>query len=194
MENHWIEQLEHWREFFLLSGTGGVTLTGVLFIVISLGPKIIAREMDTGVRAFFTPQVVLFATVLVISNALMAPAIPQELIGWLLCIGAVASIVYLWSTHGHRRWRENGLPVRDWIWYIALPYLAYVLVLIEGAGILRDDMRALPAAGATMVLMLVIGIRNAWDLAVWMPQQELNSAALPNASTADDVSNRRDGA
>jgi hypothetical protein len=25
-----------------------------------------------------------------------------------------------------------------------------------------------------MIFMLVIGIRNAWDLAVWMPMQEKN--------------------
>jgi hypothetical protein len=174
MASSWTHQLEEWHEFFLLCGTAGVTLTGVLFIVISLGPTIIATQQATGVRAFISPNVVFFAQVLVVSNALLAPAIPQGLIGWLLCIGAVLSMFYLWSVRGPQRWRENGLPRIDWVWYIALPYLAYALTLAAGVGVLRDDERAMPAIAAIMVFMLVIGIRNAWDLAVWMPQQERN--------------------
>jgi hypothetical protein len=172
METTWAHQLEQWHEFFILCGTAGVTLTGALFIVISLGPSIIAAESSTGVRAFISPNTVYFTTVLVVSNALLAPAIAQELIGWLLCIGAALSLAYLWSVRGPQRWRENKLSVSDWFWYIGLPYLAYALVLVEGIGILRNDPRAMPAVAATMVFMLVIGIRNAWDLAVWLPLQE----------------------
>jgi hypothetical protein len=172
MESSWPDQLEHWHEFFLLCGTAAVTLTGALFVVISLGPSIIASENKTGVRAFISPNAVYFTTVLVVSHALLASSIPRELTGWLLCVGALLSLLYLWSTRAPRRWRENKLSVMDWIWYIALPYLAYALTLMEGVGILRDDARAMPALAATMVFLLVIGIRNAWDLAVWMPMQE----------------------
>lgn len=173
MEASWPHQLEQWHEFFLLSGTAAVTLTGALFVVISLGPSIIAAENKTGVRAFISPNAVYFTTVLVISHALLTSTIPREAMGWMLCAGALLSIVYLWSTRAPRRWRENNLPVLDWIWYIALPYLAYALTLVAGIGIVRDDARALPFLAATMVFLLVIGIRNAWDLAVWMPLQEV---------------------
>jgi hypothetical protein len=174
MDATWTHQLEEWHEFFLLCGTAGVTLTGVLFIVISLGPSIIASENTTGVRAFISPNAVYFTTVLVVSNVLMAPDISQELVGWLLCIGAALSIFYLWSVKGPQRWRENGLSVLDWIWYIGLPYLAYALALVAGIGVLRNDPHAILLVAGIMIFMLVIGIRNAWDLAVWIPLQERN--------------------
>lgn len=174
MNASWTQQLEQWHEFFILSGTAGVTLTGVLFIVISLGPSIIADENATGVRAFISPNVVYFTTVFVISNTLLAPELPRSLIGWLLCVGAVLSMFYLWSVRGPQRWRENGLPRIDLVWYVVLPYLAYALILVAGIGLLRDDSRALATIAAAMVFMLVIGIRNAWDLAVWIPLQERN--------------------
>lgn len=174
MDVSWTHHLEEWREFFLLSGTAGVTLTGVLFIVISLGPSIIASENTTGVRAFISPNAVYFTTVLVVSNVLMAPHIPQELVGWLLCIGGALSIFYLWSVKGPQRWRENGLSVLDWIWYIGLPYVAYALALLAGIGVLRDDEHALLLIAGDLIFLLVIGIRNAWDLAVWIPLQERN--------------------
>jgi hypothetical protein len=171
METSWTHQLEQWHEFYLLCGTAGVTLTGVLFIVISLGLSIIAEQNTTGVKAFITPNIVYFASVLVVSNTLLAP-VPREFVGWLMCAGAPLSMLYLWSVKGPQRWRENGLSVLDWIWYIALPYLAYALALLTGIGVLRDDPRALPALAADLVFLMLIGIRNAWDLAVWMPQQE----------------------
>jgi hypothetical protein len=174
MEASWAHQLEQWHEFFLLSGTAGVTLTGVLFIVISLGPSIIATENTTGVRAFISPNAVYFTTVLVVSNVLMAPDISQSLVGWLLIVGAALSLLYLWSVKGPQRWRENGLSVLDWIWYIGLPYLAYAIVLVAGVEVLRGGDEAMLLIAGTMIFMLVIGIRNAWDLAVWMPMQERN--------------------
>ena len=179
MNTSWNHQLEQWHEFFLLCGTAGVTLTGVLFIVISLGPSIIASENATGVKAFISPNVVFFTTVFVVSNALLAPELPESLVGWLLCVGAVLSMLYLWSVRGPQRWRENGLPAVDLVWYVALPYLAYASTLVAGVGFLRADERALPLVAATVVFMLVIAIRNAWDLAVWIPLQERNPDRKP---------------
>jgi hypothetical protein len=179
MESSWHHQLEQWREFFLLSGTAGVTLTGVLFIVISLGPSIIVEQNSTGVKAFISPNAVYFTTVLIVSNTLMAPDISQEFVGWLLCIGGALSLVYLLSVKGPQRWRENGLSVLDWIWYIALPYAAYGITFLAGIAILRDEPRALSVIAADMLFLLVIGIRNAWDLAVWIPLQERNPDRKP---------------
>jgi hypothetical protein len=32
MHESWVQQLESWREFYLLTGTAGVTLTGLLLL------------------------------------------------------------------------------------------------------------------------------------------------------------------
>ena len=42
MHDTWTHELETWHEFFLLIGTAGVTLTGLLFVVVSLGPRVVA--------------------------------------------------------------------------------------------------------------------------------------------------------
>lgn len=193
MDTAWTEQLEQWHEFLVLAGTAAVTLTGALFVVISLGPSIIAAENKTGVRAFITPNVVYFTTVLVLSHALLSSTIPRAVMGWSVAVGAALCIVYLWSTRAPRRWRENRLSRMDWIWYIALPYLAYALTLAAGVAIVRGDALALTGLAATMVFMLVIGIRNAWDLAVWMPVQERQPAA-PSSSSSPDVGTASDDA
>jgi hypothetical protein len=193
METSWPHQLEQWHDFFLLCGTAAVTLTGALFIVISLGPSIIAAQNNTGVKAFISPNAVYFTSVLIVAQVLLAPSVARTTTGWLLCTGAPLSMLYLWSTHALRHWRANGLSTLDGIWYIAFPYLAYASALIAGIMVLRDDALAMPVVAAVLLFLLVVGIRNAWDLAVWMPQQERNpdprivpgaaSTAAPSDST-----------
>jgi hypothetical protein len=174
METSWPHLLEEWHEFYLLCGTAAVTLTGALFIVISLGPSIIAAQNNSGVKAFITPNIVYFTSVFIVSQVLLAPSVGRATTGWLLSGGAVLCLLYLWSTRAPSQWRANGLSTLDWIWYIALPNLAYASALVAGIGILRDDPHAMPAVAVTLLFLLIVGVRNAWDLAIWMPQQERN--------------------
>jgi hypothetical protein len=184
LDTSWFHQLAEWREFFLLCGTAGGILTGILFVVISLAPSFIAADRATSVRACVSPNVVHFTAVLVASNALMAHTLPQALTGWLISIGAAAVLLYLWSVRGRQPWHVNGISAPDMLWYIALPYAAYALALLAGIGILRGDLRGVPVAAAVMILLLLIGIRNAWDLAVWLPVQEKAAATrAPDDST-----------
>jgi CBS domain containing-hemolysin-like protein len=66
MPDPWLQQLEAWRNFYMLLGTAAATLTGLMFVVVSLGPQQIGARTATGVRAFVTPTVVYFTTVLVV--------------------------------------------------------------------------------------------------------------------------------
>lgn len=58
MQEGWVRELEAWHDFYLLIGTAGLTLTGLLFVVASLGHRIIAARATTGVRAFVSPNAV----------------------------------------------------------------------------------------------------------------------------------------
>jgi hypothetical protein len=160
------------HEFFILAGTAGVTLTGLLFVVVSLGPRIVADNQATGVRSFVSPNTVYFATALVVSTVFLVPGLPAMLIGAFLCTGALGSLAYLASLKAHQGWRKSNLPVLDWIWFIGLPFVAYALLLVAGIGFLLQASLAMHGVAAALILLLVIGIRNAWDLVIWMMQKE----------------------
>ena len=172
MHEAWAHQLEIWHEFYLLIGTAGVTLTGLLFVVVSLGPRVIADRQATGVRAFVSPNAVYFTTALVVSAVLMIPDLPAMAIGAFLCFGAIASLGYLAYTRVHHHWRQNKLSLLDWIWFVALPIAAYVLLLLSGIGFLLQAVLSMHGVAVALILLLVIGIRNAWDLVIWISQQE----------------------
>jgi len=172
MHEAWTHELETWHEFYLLVGTAGVTLTGLLFVVVSLGPRVVADHQATGVRAFISPNAVYFTTALVVSAVLMVPGLPAMAIGALLCLGAVASLGYLAYTKVHQQWRHNKLPFLDWIWFVGLPIAGYVLLLLSGIGFLLQAALSMHGVAVGLILLLVIGIRNAWDLVIWISQQE----------------------
>jgi len=164
--------LETWHDFYLLVGTAGVTLTGLLFVVVSLGPRIIAERQGHSVRAFLSPNAVYFTTTLVVSAMLMVPSLAAKAIGALLCTGAVGSLGYLVYTRAHEHWRRNKLPVLDWIWFIGLPVAAYGLLLLSGIGVRLQVTLALHSVAVALVLLLVVGIRNAWDMVIWVSQKD----------------------
>jgi|RhiMetdeSRZDD1v2_1073273.scaffolds.fasta_scaffold144926_2 hypothetical protein len=98
----WLQQLTAWHNFYLLLGTAAATLTGLMFVVVSLGPQLIADHTTTGVGAFITPAVVYFTTVLVVAALMTVPAVPAPLLGALLALGSLGGLCC----------RSHGIPPR----------------------------------------------------------------------------------
>src|SRR5947207_13774323 len=130
-----LPKLEGWHDFYVVVGSGAAALTGLLFVIVSLGPKLIASNTETGVRAFISPIAVHFTAVLVGSALMLAPDIPPAVLGSLLAIGGLGGVIYSAWTRGHARWRRSKLPILDWVWFIGLPFLAFFLVAGSGIGI-----------------------------------------------------------
>ena len=172
MHEAWTHQLESWHEFYLLVGTAGLTLTGLLFVVISLGPRVTADRHATSVRAFVSPNAVFFTTTLVVSSLFLVPGLSATMIGILLCLGTTASMVYLAYTRAHQQWRHHKLPLLDWIWFVGLPCLGYLLLLFAGVCFLVEVSFAMYGVAAGLVLLVITGIRNAWDLVLWTAKQQ----------------------
>ena len=68
-----------------------------------------------------------------------------------------------------RRPGSAYVPVHeDWIWNVALPTLVYGGLLVMAFLVWRKPVQTLYGVAAACLLLLFIGIRNAWDIAVWM--------------------------
>lgn len=173
MDETWAHQLEAWHEFYILVGTAGLTLTGLLFVVISLGPRVTADRHATSVRAFVSPNAVFFTTALVVSSLFLVPGLSATVTGVLLCFGAAASLLYLAYTRAHQRWRLHKLPLLDWIWFVGMPLISYLLLLFAGFGFLAEVPFAMYIVAVGLILLVITGIRNAWDLVLWTSQQQL---------------------
>jgi hypothetical protein len=75
--------------------------------------------------------------------------------------------------------------LEDWIWHVTLPMVAYALLTVSGVLLDRHETWA-PFGVATAVLLLVfIGIHNAWDTVTYVALMR----TAPPSPPADDKQN-----
>lgn len=58
----------------------------------------------------------------------------------------------------------------DWFWRAFMPAFGYLLVLTTAVGLLLRAALILNALAFAVIVFLLLGIRNAWDLFLWIAQ------------------------
>jgi len=175
METSAPSALALWENFYVIVGSSAGALTGLMFVVITLIADSKQPRSLNDINTFATPAIVHFSAVLLISAVVSAPWPDGQMAAYALGLGAIAGIVYMIIVLRRMlrptRYRK---VLEDWIWHVVLPFLAYIILL--GAPMaLRDDHRWAPyAIAAAALLLLFIGIHNAWDTVTYMvvSQQE----------------------
>jgi hypothetical protein len=183
MTEHLAKQVEAWHDFYLMVGGGSAALTGLLFVIVSMGGQEMARRQKEGGRAFVSPVAAHFTYVLVVSALMLAPEIPARILGGALVAGGLGGTVYSVWSGAHKRWRAGNLPFLDWIWFVALPHACFAMMLLSGAAIAMGHVAGLFGIAFTVILLIVTGIRNAWDLVIWVAQQLLEETPVAVAGT-----------
>jgi len=154
-----------WENFYVIVGSSAGALIGLQFVVMTLiADRSVARGEAQAGDAFSTPSVVHFGVVLLLSALLSAPwdGIGAVAIVW----GLVGLSGIAYSVIVGRRMRAQTVykPVfEDWLFHVLFPLAAYA-VLAGSAFAARSHARtALFLVGAAALLLLFIGIHNAWD-------------------------------
>lgn len=162
-----LSSLADWDNFYVIIGSSAAGLTGLTFVVIALAADM-HRVTTTGLRAFVTPTIVHFGTVLALAAFLSVPR--QNVMSLSLGFGAagIAGLIYAGITAASmRRHTSDYVPVReDWLWHVILPTLVYGALLAIAFLIWRRPEQSLYGVAASATLLLFIGIHNAWDVAV----------------------------
>ena len=177
--------LAEWESFYVIVGSSGGALTGLMFVVIALiaerGAARSLREID----AFGTPTVVHLSSALLISAILSAPWRSATGPSVLLGILGLAGVIYCFVVLRRARAQSGYKPVlEDWVWHTILPFLAYAAI---GAGAIRLAAKtelSLLAFGAASMLLLVIGVHNAWDTVTFIVVER---PVVPPSPTATPV-------
>jgi hypothetical protein len=66
-----------------------------------------------------------------------------------------------------QRQRDYKTVLEDWIWHAALPIFGYGALSYAGLALPRGDAGALYIIGGSALLLVFIGIHNAWDTVVY---------------------------
>ncbi len=161
--------LNGWDNFFIMTGTAGATLTGLLFVVITLCIRLSTTRAAYGVHAFVTPTLVHFGGVLFQSLALLVPWPSAWPLGIILGLTGLAGLAYvIVVVRMLRRLDFVSLDLRDWIAYAGAPALANASLIAGAAGLIAGDSFAPYAVTGAITLLLFVGIHDAWDLTLWI--------------------------
>ena len=167
-----IAQLEHWHDFYVLVGTAGATLLALLFVAVSLGAGFLDDSRAAPTRAFYSPVVVHFTAVFFLAAISLVPS--HRLVFFAAMIGACAAVglcVALFVTIQLLR-HDWTSYTQDHLAYALLPTIAYVALLVAAAMVWSENDFALDVLAGSLLLLLIVNIRNAWDLTLSMVRHQ----------------------
>jgi hypothetical protein len=177
MEQGALTPLAAWESFYVIVGSSAGALTGLQFVVIVLGAEVNAIAGGT-TRAFGTPTIVHFCAVLLVSAISSAPwrALTSAAVGFGAC--GLAGVIYTLLVIRHARRQVDYQPVfEDWLFHAVLPLIAYAAFLVAAITLPRQAAPSLFVIGGAAVLLLFVGIHNAWDAVTYL--------ALKNSRRSD---------
>jgi len=164
-----------WDSFYVLLGSASGALIGLLFIVVTLTSNMDRDRALEGASRYMTPTVVKFTAVMLISAIAAAP-LDADLQRWLLLVLGV--VLLAWALVNC--WRMFFRPIdgqpSHWTdpWcYAAAPaglYLALGVAALAGSA---------AGVGIVAAAILVLGVRNAWDLITWIAPRGGAGASPP---------------
>jgi len=161
--------LEGWENFYVIVGSSAGALIGLQFVVITLiATKPIARVDALAGGAFATPSVVHFGVVLLLSAIASAPWKEIIIVSFLWGLVGVCGAVYVVVVARRMRVQSAYQPVfEDWLFHVALPFAAYAVLAISAYAAHSYARPALFLVGAAALLLLFVGIHNAWDAVMY---------------------------
>jgi hypothetical protein len=175
---HATSPLAAWDSFYVIVGSSAAALTGLQFVVIVLGAEVGALGGAGVTRAFATPTIVHFCAVLLVSAILSAPWPSLASAAVVLGLGGLLGVLYGMRVVVHARRQSVYAPVfEDWLFHGVLPVLAYAALLAAAVILPGRATTALFGIAASSILLLLVGIHNAWDAVTYMafkrtPRQE----------------------
>jgi hypothetical protein len=163
-----VEALKEWHDFYILLGTAGATLLGLLFVAVSLGAGYVTEERQLGTRTFMSPVVVHFTTVFFLSAVALFPSLQTQFLAAL--IGATALIGAIISTYITIQVVRTDMTnyIQDYLAYGFLPAVGYLVLITAAVSIYLEKDFGLNALAGALLLLVIANVRNAWDLMLTM--------------------------
>ena len=175
-----VSLLTTWQNFYVIIGSSAGALTGLMFVVITLVAGDRARRSSGTFAAFGSPTVVHFCAALLVAVILSAPWQVLWNVGLLLGLAGLGGGTYVVIVLRRARQQTDYQPVlEDWLWHTVFPLVSYTALLVAAIVLPGNPTPALFVIGAVTVLLLFIGIHNAWDtitfIAIELPGPENKS-------------------
>jgi len=158
--------LERWHDFFLLAGTAGATLLGLLFVSVSLKTDVIMRSSERHLRSQAMSSFESLMFTMIFSLVALTPLDKPKFLGLFFVtlglVGMVRAGMHVASS-GHDLVHAAATALRR---RLLLPLGAHAAIAWTGITLMRGQ----EASGLFLILatlwLLITATRTAWQLLV----------------------------
>jgi len=157
-------ELAKWDSFYVIVGSAAGALIGLQFVVMTLlAEKPPAGAAEAG-PAFGNPTIVHFAVALFLSALLHAPWQTITIAAVIWGLSGFGGLAYMMMVVRRMTKQSAYLPVfEDWLFHAVLPGAAYAILALTSFAAFSHERDALFGVGGAALLLLFIGIHNAYD-------------------------------
>lgn len=156
--------LAGWENFYVIVGSSAGALIGLQFVVITLIAEFpIVKDVERASSAFATPTIVHFGAVLLLACIGSMPWHGiRAAVAWAV-LGLVGAIYVAIVARRMRTQQAYSPQFEDWLFHVLLPFAGYAMLIGSVYAARTNVGGALFAVAAAALLLLFVGIHNAWD-------------------------------
>jgi hypothetical protein len=160
-----------WDNFYFLIGSAAAGLIGLLFVVVTLTAGSERSQASRGASLYLTPTALHFAVVLSISAVAVMPRLAVSTAAAVFGLGALVGFANAIRACIGIRTPRPEMETAHWsdFWlYGGVPATIYLGLGVASVALWAGADWAVPASAALLLVLLLVGIRNAWDLVTWI--------------------------
>ena len=157
-----------WHEFYVLMGTAAGALVGLTFVAASNGSRLFGEKQRPALEVFLGPTVVHFTAVMIVSILALIPTHQWYSFAWLYAVTGVLGLPYAVIVLIAFYARGYEVSWVDRVFYTLLPPAGYSLMLLATLLLYTRSGWGLTTAAAALVALMIAGVRNAWDMTLWI--------------------------
>jgi hypothetical protein len=155
---------EEWESFYVIVGAAAGALIGVQFVVMTLIAENPPARIEEAGPAFATPTIVHFSAALLLSAIVRVPWESTAPVAALWGLVGVSGVGYSLVVARRMRKQTSYRPdPDDWVYYMAIPLAGYAILVAAAFMTGAYAHEALLAVAAATLVLLFVGIHNAWD-------------------------------
>ncbi len=159
--------IDHWHDFFLLTGTAAATLAGLLFIALSLHMEVLVRPKFSGMLVVARSALTSFVTVLIVSMMMLPPGLSPRSSGFsLIAFVGVFTVISLFDLRKALEHEHQDFPRRTVRRRVLMPIVGYAFLMFIGVSLFRHVYEAMYLMISAMSLLLANAAFASWDLLV----------------------------
>jgi hypothetical protein len=167
--NAFVESIDSWRDFYMLTGSASATLVGLIFVAVTLHIDVIAEaKKSSDIRMLAEEVFINFLMILSFAFIFVVPSDSPSGLGYPLLILGTLQLVHtsvLWLRFLRSKSEHKAFASSTILRGLLIPNtICYLTLIVIGADILQEKTRYLGWMVMVIVWLTIAAVENTWHL------------------------------